>query len=432
VIVSMTTGSVAGPLALSLALSLAGPLAGGDPGPSFTAIVESAARAAADLVGDAAHWWQQPSGTLLSPAVLGAHQTLRPVLVLVLTASVLVQSIRIIALRRGEPLFAVLGGLVRFAVAAALGITVLQGALWAGDVLAGTLLGTSAADFGTTMRDALTARRGDLAEPFLLLVLSVVVLVLAAVQWMAMALRQVALLAVAATLPLAAAGSLTAMTRGWLSRMVPAAAALVLYKPAAALVHAVGRQYLERTIGPEGAAVPTVLAGIVVLALAVATLPLSLRLLTRTSVRIATGGVSADAMAGAVGAVRTTSRTGASPSVRLAAYMESAGPGSAARQVRAPRPAPVVTPGTTAAPSAPGGVAGTTSAGPPAPRGVAGTTSAAPSTPRGTVRPPRASGTPAAPTYRPPADRPVAVAGEAPPGRQLSEHPRERHRGASR
>lgn len=313
-------------------------LAAGEAGPSFVAIVESAARAAAALVGDAGSWWQVPSTSLLAPAVLGAHDALRPLLLLVLTASVLVQSIRIILLRRGEPLVAVFGGLFRFAVAAALGITVLQGALWAGDVLATTLLGTggpgvggAAGQFGVTMREALTARRGGLAEPFLLLLLSVVVLLLAAAQWMAMALRQVALLAVAATLPLAAAGSLTTTTRTWLSRLMPWALALVLYKPAAALIHAVGQQYLQQTAEPGGSGVSTVLAGIVVLALGVAALPLSLRLLSWSSVRISGGGVPERAMDGAVGAVRLSSRSSTSPSVQLATFMENAGPGSAGR-----------------------------------------------------------------------------------------------------
>jgi type IV secretion system protein TrbL len=308
-------------------------LADGAPGPSFAAIVESAARAAATLVGDAASWWTVPSTSLLQPAVLGAHNALRPVLLLVLTASVLAQSIRIIVMRRGEPLFAVFGGLVKFAVAAALGVTLLQGALWAGDVLATNLLGTSAVDFGITMREVLTARRGGLAEPFLLLLLSVVVLALAAAQWMAMALRQVALLAVAATLPLAAAGSLTAITRNWLSKLVPWALAMVVYKPAAALIHAVGEQYLKQLAEPGGAGVSTVLAGIVVLALGVAALPMSLRLLSWSSVRISTGGLSGDAMAGAVGAIRLNSRSATSASVQLATFMENAGPGSHQRLI---------------------------------------------------------------------------------------------------
>jgi hypothetical protein len=231
----------------------------------------------------------------------------------------------------------VAGGLLRFVLAAALGVTVLQSALLAGDALATTLVGDSGGDFGATMRDALTARRDGLAEPFLLLLLSGVVLALAAAQWMAMALRQVALLAVAATLPLAAAGSLTATTRSWLSRLLPWGLALVVYKPAAALIHAVGRQYLTQIASGAGSGVTVVLTGIVVLGLGVAALPMSLRLLSFTvsisGVRVAGGGFGGEAMSGAVGAVRRNGRSTTSPSVQLATFMENAGPGSTRRIV---------------------------------------------------------------------------------------------------
>lgn len=313
-------------------------LADGEPGPSFNAIVESAARAAAGMVGNAADWWRVPSMSLLQTGVLSAQNALRPLLLVVLAASVLVQSIRVVVSRKGEPAIAVAGGLLRFVLAAALGVTVLQSALWAGDALATTLVGDSAGDFGAIMRDALTTRRDGLAEPFLLLLLSGVVLALAAAQWMAMALRQVALLAVAATLPLAAAGSLTAATRNWLSKLLPWGLALVIYKPAAALIHAVGRQYLTQIAAGAGSGVAVVLTGIVVLALGVAALPLSLRLLTISGVRVTGGGFGGEAMSGAVGAVRRNGRSTTSPSVQLATFMENAGPGSTRRVVEGASP----------------------------------------------------------------------------------------------
>ncbi len=300
-------------------------------GPSFTMIVESAARAAAALVGDAASWWTVPSTSLLQPAVIGAHTALKPILVLVLIGSTLVQGARIVATRRGDPALAVAGGLLRFGLAAAAGITLLQCALLAGDALAVTLVGDTSQAFGATMREALTTRRDGLAEPFLLLLLSVVVLLLAAAQWMAMALRQIALLAVAATLPLAAAGSLTATTRTWLSRLLPWGLALVIYKPAAALVHALGQRYLEQIAAGPGSGVTVVLAGIVVLALGVAALPVTLRLLSFTTVRATGGGfggAGGTAMVGAVGAVRLTARSVTAPSVQLATFMQNAGPGT--------------------------------------------------------------------------------------------------------
>lgn len=305
--------------------------AAAEAGPSFTMIVESAARAAAALVGDAASWWTVPSTSLLQPAVSGAHTALQPVLVLVLIGSTLVQCGRIIAGHRGETALAVAGGLLRFGLAAAAGVTLLQCALLAGDALAVMLVGDTGEAFGATMREALTTRRDGLAEPFLLLLLSVVVLLLAAAQWMAMALRQIALLAVAATLPLAAAGSLTATTRTWLSRLLPWGLALVIYKPAAALVHALGRRYLEQVAAGPGSGVTVVLAGMVVLALGVAALPVTLRLLSFTTVRASGGGfggAGGPAMVGAVGAIRLSGRSVTSASVQLATFMQNAGPGT--------------------------------------------------------------------------------------------------------
>ncbi|MDT7692316.1 MAG: type secretion system protein TrbL, partial [Pseudonocardiales bacterium] len=111
------------------------------------------------------------------------------------------------------------------------------------------------------------------------------------------------------------------------------ALAMVVYKPAAALIHAVGEQYLKQLAEPGGPGVSTVLAGIVVLALGVAALPMSLRLLSWSSVRISTGGLSGDAMAGAVGAIRLNSRSATSASVQLATFMENAGPGSHQRLI---------------------------------------------------------------------------------------------------
>jgi hypothetical protein len=325
---------------VTLAL-LAGPPA--EPGQSFLAIVQSAARAASALIGNAAAWWDVPSTSLLQPAVLGAHNALRPLLILLLAVSVLVQAVRIVTMRRGEPLLGVVSGLFRFAVTAALGVTVLQGALWAGDVLATNLIGSGpgsgAVAFGNTMREALTAQRGELAEPFLLLLLSVVVL-LAAAQWMAMALRQIGLLAVAATLPLVAAGSLTASTRGWLTRVLPWAAALVLYKPAAALIEALGEQYLRQNAEPGGASVTTVLTGIVVLGLGVAVLPMSLRLLSWSSVRVAASAGGGPALSGVTGAVRLTARGSTAASVQLATLMQNAGPGSSGRLITGAAPVP--------------------------------------------------------------------------------------------
>ncbi|WP_214368065.1 hypothetical protein [Pseudonocardia sp. H11422] len=312
-----------------------------EPGSAFIAIVESAARAASSMAGEAAAAFAVPSAGLDQPAVVGAQSVLRPLLLGVLTAAVLVQSIRIVVLRRGEPIVAVATGLARFVLATALGMAVLQAALITGDAIAVALLGPgpgAAGDVGALMAERLTGRAG-LAEPFLLLLAAVCVLLLAAALWMALVVRQIALLAIAATLPLAAAGSLTAGTRGWLTRLAPWAVALVVHKPAAALVFAVGAGYLGSPAAPTG--VGGVLAGIVVLGLAVAVLPATLRLLSWSSVRVA-GGWPAPGRAGppgAIGAVRLDGRIQGAGAVALAGFIEHTGPGTVGAR-------PAVLPGT--------------------------------------------------------------------------------------
>ncbi len=305
-----------------------------EPGSSFLAIVDSAARAAATMAGEAAAAFAVPSAGLDQPAVLGAQSALRPVLLGALTAAVLVQSIRIVALRRAEPLAVVATGLARFVLATALGLVVMQAALLSGDALAQLLLGDgagAAGDVGAVVAGKL-ANRDGLTEPFLLLLAAVCVLLLAAALWMTLVLRQVALLVIAAALPLAAAGSVTASTRGWLVRLGPWALALVVYKPAAALVFDVGAGYLRSPAVPTGTG--GVLAGVMVLGLAVGVLPATLRLLSWSTVRMAAGGWSAGGWAGAapapevINTVRLTGRVRGASAVALAGFVEHTGPGT--------------------------------------------------------------------------------------------------------
>ncbi|MHA6792426.1 hypothetical protein ACVGVM_02735 [Pseudonocardia bannensis] len=316
---------------------MTGPNPTAEPGSAFIAIVESAARAASSMAAEAAAAFAVPSAGLDQPAVAGSQSVLRPLLLGVLTTAVLVQSIRIVVLRRGEPLVAVATGLARFVLATALGTAVLQAALVTGDAIAAALLGPGPGAAGAV--GALTAERvagrDGLAEPFLLLLASVCVLLLAAALWMTLLVRQIALLTIAAVLPLAAAGSLTAGTRGWLVRLAPWAGALVVHKPAAALVFTVGAGCLGSPEAPTG--VGGVLAGIVVLGLAVAVLPAALRLLSWSSIRMAGGWPAPGraAPAGAVGAVRFTRHGQGAGAVALAGFIEHTGPGATGA-----RPAP--------------------------------------------------------------------------------------------
>lgn len=278
---------------------------------AFETIVESAARAAAAMVGEALAAFTAPSTGIDRVAVLGAHSALLPLLLAVLVAAVAVQAVRIVVQRRGEPLAVVASGLARFGLTTTLGLATLQAALVGGDALTAALPAGPAGGVGEIVASRLVARDG-LTEPFLLLLVSVCVLVLAAGLWMALFARQVALLVIAAALPLAAAGSLTVATRGWLARLVPWGVALLLYKPAAALVLGLGAGVLSAPAAAQG--VGAMLAGIAVLGLAVAVLPALLRLLTWSRVGFTgTARFTAPATPLAVGAVRSAGRVAPVP-----------------------------------------------------------------------------------------------------------------------
>ena len=85
------------------------------------------------MVASAAWWTTTDSIDPLDPAVVAAQGATRELIGLILVGSVLVQSIRLILSRKGEPLIMVVTGLLRYAVVSALGLVTLRLALRAAD-----------------------------------------------------------------------------------------------------------------------------------------------------------------------------------------------------------------------------------------------------------------------------------------------------------
>ena len=307
---------------------------------AFASIVDAAAEGAAKLVVEAASWWvTTPSVNPQDSAVIAAQAVTQPVILIMLVASMLVQAIRVVISRKGEPAVAVFFGLVRFAVVSATGLAVLQGALLAGDALSEHILNGAANNFAFLMRDVLNGEHSVLGL-FLILILSLIALVLGLIQWILMALRQAGLLVLAAMLPLAASGSLTKSTRVWLDRLAPWLIALVCYKPAAAFIYYIGFSYLSTTNSNKPGGLGTAITGIMVLFLAVLAMPLMMRFFSWSSVQVAGGGGGGGAMAGVVGAAALTGYAGRSSAVQQATYMEAAGPGSGSIAPGAGQPPP--------------------------------------------------------------------------------------------
>lgn len=324
-------------------------------GSAFEGIVASVATGAADLVVSMAAWWvEQPSVDPLNDVIVSAQYATRPLILAILVGGVLAQSIRIIVSRKGEPLLMVATGLLRYALVSALGLMTLQIALQAGDAFAARLLDGAVGNFAELMRSLLTDGDGDGA--FVVLLVALIAAVLSLVQWVLMALRQAGLLVLAAMLPLAASGSLTRSTRGWLDRILTWLIAMVVYKPAAAFIYYIGFSYMSSTSQEAGADnmaagdLATVLTGVVVLLLAVIAMPVLLKFFAWSGTQISGGSGGGSGFLGAVGAVATSGSYGRS-AVDRAAAMEANGPGSYARFGQQP---PMTTPAPSGAVPAPG------------------------------------------------------------------------------
>jgi len=325
---------------------------------AFTGIVTTVATGAADLVVSMSAWWvEQPSVNPLDDVIISAQNATRPLILVILVGGVLVQSIRIILSRKGEPAAMVATGLVRYALVSALGLTTLQLALRAGDALAADLLDGAVGNFAQLMQDLLT--RGDDAGLFVVLLVALIAAVLSLVQWVLMALRQAGLLVLAAMLPLAASGSLTRSTRGWLDKIIVWLIAIVVYKPAAAFIYYIGFSYMSSASQDgTGGNVGAVLTGVVVLLLAVIAMPVLLKFFAWSGTQIGGGSGGGSGFLGAVGAVAMAGSPGRS-AVDRAAAMEANGPGSYATFGQHP---PMATPAPTGAAPATGGPATGTAA----------------------------------------------------------------------
>jgi type IV secretion system protein TrbL len=294
----------------------------------FESLVDQVAAGAGELVVTMSSWWvETDSVNVFDPAVTAAQDAAAPVIAVILIGSVLVQAIRMIISRRGEPLVLVLTGLIRYAATSAMGLVLLQTALAAGDELSTVLLDNAAERFAFFMRDALIAGGGG--GPFVVLLVSVIAAVLAIVQFVLMAIRQAGLLVLAAMLPLAASGSLTKSTRGWLDRLIPWLIALVCYKPAAALIYFIGFSYVSTENAETPGTVGTALTGLMVLTLAVVAMPVMLKFFAWSGIQVG-GASNGSGVLGAAGAAAMARSYQGSLAVQRAQAIDTAGPGSRA------------------------------------------------------------------------------------------------------
>jgi hypothetical protein len=190
---------------------------------AFDSIVESAGKAAAEMIGNALTFWV---GTETvnpdSPAVQHLQRYTVPVSAVILTGSVVVQGVRMMLSRKKDPLVAVAVDLIRYAVVSAVGLTTLALGVRAADAIAQALVDQGLNDYAERMKGIFT-QGIDSNGAFSLLLLALVGFLLGMLQWLLAFFRTAGLLVLAALLTLAA-------TRAeWTTRIVPWAVTLVAY-----------------------------------------------------------------------------------------------------------------------------------------------------------------------------------------------------------
>jgi len=329
-IAQIAIGSGAGILPGGAAIGLAGGVAGGAAkaaaGGVTNAAIGGLAGAIQSGIGtiakDMVAWWiSLPSPDLAADPVPRTLQAwLYPFTAAVAIAAMITAAARLALTRKSAPLADAGAGLLTVAITTAAGTLLPTLLLRAGDAYSSAVL--SAATGGQfserfTKLIAFSTVTGP-GAPAILLIVGMIALVLAAFQAVLLLFRQVAVIILAGTLPLAAAGTMTPLTRPWFRRVSGWLMALIFYKAAAATVYAAGFLLVG-----QGTSAQDVLGGFAVLALSLVALPVLLRFFSWAPGQLESGGG---------GGVLSSVIGGAAAMGALRGY---GGGGSAADQARA-------------------------------------------------------------------------------------------------
>ena len=266
-------------------------------GAAATAVSNQFAQAMADgaewVLKTTVGWWVNVPAINLesSPATVIRGYVLWLSLA-VATVGVMWQGMLLAVSRRPDPLLGIGRGLFTLSIFAALGIVGPAAALRAGDAFASWVLNEAA---GGQAAERLTAiaNLSGVNSAGAIIVLGLLLMLSGLAQAVVMIFREGAVVVLAGVVVLAAAGSFTNATRPWLHRVVGWMAALIAYKPIAALVYATALAMVGEGNDPR-----TLLVGLTMMVLAIFALPALMKFFTWT-----TGAVSSGGAGGAVAAL---------------------------------------------------------------------------------------------------------------------------------
>lgn len=282
----------------------------------FNSFVEAITADAGATVMLLMTWWLHTPSPLQQiardPLTLGLVGSIA---VLILMVSMFWQVGRLMISGRKEPLVEAAFGLMKFAVINAAALMVIDISLKAADSLSAMLILETGIQLAERLQAAFEAV--DM-PPFMRMFVASSFVGFSMLQWLLLLFRQAGILVLIALLPLAAAGVISSGTRQWFPTLVGWLIGLVVYKPVAALIYAIGMGLFA-----EGDDLVTILTGLVVLLLAVLALPVVMNFFKWAQLGVSGGGSIGGALAaGATGAV-------AIGALGASRQQEMTGPGSA-------------------------------------------------------------------------------------------------------
>ncbi|OII64307.1 hypothetical protein BJP40_00105 [Streptomyces sp. CC53] len=280
-------------------------------------MIGDAAKAMAEFAGDFMRitfgWWLmtdsvqvKDSGVLGDPdkpsdptRSLSLHALMVGIGAGIATILVMFQGIKMIILRKGAPLAQVIQGLLINIVVSAAGVGIIDALLLASDQLAKAILYVGFGGGTDVPARMAVVMLPAIANPMGLLTIAIVGLCVGAVQVVMLFLRQAAIPIQALLLPIAGAGQVGGeISRQWLPRLFTAIMVLIVYKPMAALIIAVG--FTEMAYGNG---ILDFVRGVVTLVLSIVALKSLMALFAPLGLSMGTAVAAGGGLAGALSAV---------------------------------------------------------------------------------------------------------------------------------
>ncbi len=258
-------------------------------------IAEAIAGAAAELISNGLSWWMDmPTVDVAGTGIAALNEPLALLGAGIAMLLLIWQAIRAMISRRGAPLGEALEGLIKGAVVVALATTVVGQLAAAADGLTDLIARAAfcGGNASCNVRDGMTETVKSVLLPVssqigFVILTALVVFLVAIVQLVMLFIRQIAVPIPMTLTPVAAAGQIGGQTpRSWLPKLAAAVIAVIVYKPLAMLIIAVGFTQWE-----FGQSTADWIRGIMTLLLSVVALPTLMRIFTPlTSMGGAGGG----------------------------------------------------------------------------------------------------------------------------------------------